>query len=120
MANYDFYLGEGDTAPVLRMQLLVPVSSDDPLYASSPNGVPADLTGATIEVVMRLADDATAPLVTKTATVDGDPLDGWILFEWDGYLGKVYNCRVKVLQNNGKRLSFLNDRLFTLFVSPDP
>ncbi len=37
MANYDFYLGEGDTAPVLRMQLLVPVSSDDPLYASSPN-----------------------------------------------------------------------------------
>jgi len=120
MADYDFHLGQGDTGPSLRIQLLVPIAADDPLYDQYPNGKPADLTGATVVLLMRLADDIDAPQTSTSATVVDDPLDGWVQFDWTGYSGQVYNCRFKVTQNNGKKLSFLNDRLFTLYVSPDP
>ena len=120
MADYDFVLGEGDTAPVLDIQLIVPVATSDPLYETYPNGKPADLTGATVTLLMRIKDDVSASLITMPASVLGDPLLGWVRFEWTGYPGTVYNCRLKVTQNNGKKMSFLNDRLFTLFVSADP
>lgn len=120
MADYDFYLGEGDTAPVLRIQLLVPVAKDDPDYSLYPDGKPVDLTGATVVLLMREADDPGAAQTSTPASIYGDPLDGWVEFAWQGYAGKPYSCRFKLTQNNGKKLSFLNDRLFTLFVSPDP
>lgn len=120
MADYDFNLGEGDTGPSLQLQLLVPISTTDPLYDQYPNGKPADLTGATVVLLMRLADDPAAAQTTTAATVVGDPLLGVVQFDWLGYTGRLYNCRFKVTQNNGKKLSFLNDRLFTLFVSADP
>ncbi len=120
MADYDFNLGEGDTGPSLQIQMLVPISPMDPLYDQFPLGKPLDLTGATVVLLMRPADDTTAVQTSTPATVVGDPLNGTVQFDWTGYTGAPYNCRFKVTQNNGKKISFLNDRLFTLFVSADP
>lgn len=119
MADLDFTLAEGDTAPVLRMQLLLPVDKSDPDFWQYPLGRPADLTNATVIVRLRL-EDQSEPAFDKAATIDGDPTQGWIVFEWDGYPGARYLGRVKVTQNNGKKSSYLNDRKFTLVVDSDP
>ncbi len=120
MADYDFTLGEGDTEPQLTLQLMVPVPKTDPTFSQYPNGKPLDLTGATVILLMRLADEDGAPQVTQPVTIVGDPTLGWISVPWLGFPGRPYNCRFKGTKNNGGKISFLNDRLFTLYVSPDP
>lgn len=119
MADVDFTLSKGDTAPVLRMQLLTPVDPADPDFEQYPFGRPADLTDATVTVKVRLADQS-ADAIVKAATIDGDPLQGWIIFEWDGYPGGRYLGRIKATQNNGKQISWPNDRKFVLLVDDDP
>lgn len=119
MADVDFTLSKGDTAPVLRMQLLAPPDPTDPEFDQYPFGRPLDLTGATVIVTIRV-EDQTADAIVKAATVDGDPLEGWIVFEWDGYPGGRYLGRIKATQNNGKQISYPNDRKFVLLVDDDP
>ena len=119
MAEPDFTLAEGDTAPVLRLQLLEPVDPKDPDYATYPLGRPLDLTGATIRVRLRIDDDS-QPAIEKGALIDGDPRQGWMIFEWDGYGPGRYLGRIKVTQNNGKKSSYLNDRKFALQVDAAP
>jgi len=119
MADVDFDLAEGDTAPVLRMQVLAPPDPTDPDFEQYPFGRPLDLTDAVVSVKLRIEDESADGFV-KVASIDGDPQQGWIIFDWDGYPPGRYRGRVKVVQNNGKRISWPNNRTFILFVHADP
>lgn len=118
MAEPDFTLAEGDTAPFWRLQLVGPVDPSDPDAARYPNGRPLNLRGATVRMRLRIDDDSQAAREKAVVIEDGD--DGWIVVKWDGYPPGRYLGRFKVTQNNGQRLSVLNDRKFVLQVDSDP
>jgi hypothetical protein len=90
------YLGEQDTAPVLKMTLL------------GPDGAPVDLTGATVTFAIRREDVSLAP-VTAACTILTPATDGKIEFDWTGYSSGRYDARVKATLANGKQMSFPND-----------
>ena len=121
MADIDIYLGEGDTGPSFRYQLLVPVEPDDPLIDQYPERTkPADLTGATVTFKMRI-EDQTASGFTVPVAVESPPTGGWVNVTWAGYSpGARYVGRFKGVMGNGQRISFLNNRLLTIEVTADP
>jgi hypothetical protein len=107
VAEIDFYLGAGDTAPVLEM------------ICKDPAGVPVDLTGATVSFQLRPENEETAR-VELPADVVVPGTNGRIRFNWTGYTPGRYEGRVKALLASGKRMSFPNFRQLKIEVTEDP
>lgn len=63
-----FGMTQGDRSPAIEMRLL------------DGKGQPVNLTGATVDFVV-WARDGTL-LIDAAATVVGDPLDGYVRYEW--------------------------------------
>lgn len=119
MADHDFFLGEGDTAPRLKEQLLVPVDLDDPDADQFPNGRPMDLTNATVVFRMRPEDQSTTS-VDIPVTIVGDPALGNVQVLWPGNTAGRFKGRFKVVNGVGDKISFRNDRLLTVEITADP
>jgi len=119
MADHDFVLGEGDTAPRLKETLLVPVDPDDPDADQFPNGRPADLTGATVIFLLR-PEDQSVPSIPVPVSIVGDPTLGNVQVLWPGSTPGRYTGRFKAVTGAGDKISFRNDRLLTIEVTADP
>ncbi len=113
------FLGEGDTAPVLKYQLLVPTDPDAVDADLYPNGRPADLTGATVVFKMRPTDQS-SPAISIPVTIDAPPTAGNVRVPWTGYTPGSYLGRFKGVMGDGSKISFRNDRLLTVEVTADP
>ena len=102
-----FYLTQGDRLPKLRRQLF------------GPDGVPLNLTGATVVINMRGRDGM--KITNGACTVLAPATDGWVDYPWavaDTDLAGTFNAKFRATLS-GLPLSCPNYGVLTVMIDKD-